>query len=122
MLTCKIKSFGKRFFVLHSGEWKGRTLAMERILRDYVHLTLTTMVLVVGIYFFKFPNNFCFGGVTGIAVILHGIFHVSAGYVNLLINLGLLVLGFLFLGKSFGFRTAYVSIISSVSISLLERF
>ncbi len=108
--------------MLQNGEWKGRTLRAEQILRDYFHLTLTTMVLVVGIYFFKFPNNFCFGGVTGIAVILHGIFHVSAGNVNLLINLGLLVMGFLFLGKSFGFRTAYVSIISSVSISLLEKF
>ena len=37
---------------------------------EYLMLTLATLVLVIGVYVFKFPNNFSFGGVTGISVIL----------------------------------------------------
>ena len=36
-------------------------------LREYFLLTVSTLILVVGVYLFKFPNNFSFGGVTGIA-------------------------------------------------------
>ena len=37
---------------------------------EYSVITFATLLLVVGVYFFKFPNNFSFGGVTGIAVVL----------------------------------------------------
>lgn len=89
---------------------------------DYGMLTVSTVVLVIGVYFFKFPNNFCFGGVTGISVILHGLFHMSASNYNLYINLALLAVGFLFLGRDFGFKTTYVTLISSFGISALDRF
>lgn len=37
---------------------------------EYITLTIATIILDVGVYFFKFPNNFSFGGVTGLAVVL----------------------------------------------------
>lgn len=43
---------------------------VKRTLEEYVILTVATLILVVGVYVFKFPNNFSFGGVTGIAVVL----------------------------------------------------
>ena len=33
--------------------------------RQYVLITLSISIMTVGVYFFKFPNNFVFGGVTG---------------------------------------------------------
>ena len=41
--------------------------------KEYGLLTLGTMGIVVSDYFFKFPNHFSFGGVTGIAVLLSGV-------------------------------------------------
>lgn len=87
---------------------------------NYFMLTVATFILIIGVYFFKFPNNFCFGGVTGISIILHGIFGVSASSYNLYINLGLLGIGFLFLGSGFGLKTTYVTVISSMGISFLD--
>ena len=72
---------------------------------DYVILTFATLLLIVGVYVFKFPNNFSFGGVTGIAVILGKIGTLSASTYTFIINMVLLVLGFIFLGRSFGIRT-----------------
>lgn len=91
-------------------------------LKEYLMLTIATILLVVGVYVFKFPNNFSFGGVTGISVILAKVFHLSAGTYNFIINVALLVLGFIFLGASFGIKTVYVSLLSSFGLSALEKF
>ncbi len=93
---------------------------MKKTLMDYLILTLATVFLVVGVYIFKFPNHFSFGGVTGIAVVLGDILPFSPSTINFILNMLLLVLGFLFLGKSTGIKTVYVSVLTSIGLSLLE--
>lgn len=92
------------------------------ILKEYTVLTIATGVMNIGIYVFKFPNNFSFGGVSGLSVVLSKAFGVSASGCNLVINMLLILLGFAFLGKKFGIKTVYVSILSSVGLSLMEKF
>ena len=93
---------------------------IKRTVEEYMGLTLATFIMVIGIYVFKFPNNFSFGGVTGIAIVLSKFLPGTPGNITLIINMVLLVLGFLFLGKGFGIKTAYVSILMSVSLNLAE--
>lgn len=88
---------------------------------EYGILTAATLLLVIGVYFFKFTNNFSFGGVTGIAVVLSAVFRGTAGTYTFIINMLLLVFGFLFLGRGFGAKTVYVSVLTSVGLSALER-
>lgn len=95
---------------------------MKKIpLKDLWWLTFSTLLIAVGIYFFKFPNNFTFGGVTGLAVLVAKTGWISAGDFTFLINMVLLLVGFLFFGKKFGVKTAYTSTLLSVSLSLMER-
>ena len=89
--------------------------------QEYAVLTIATLIMVVGIYVFKFPNNFSFGGVTGIAVILAKVTSITPGTWTFLINMALLVLGFVMRGKSFGIKTVYVSVLMSVSLSAMEK-
>lgn len=84
--------------------------------REYGIITVATLIMVIGIYVFKFPNNFSFGGVSGMAVLLAKLTSISAGNWTFLLNMALLVLGFLFLGKSFGIKTVYVSVLMSVAL------
>lgn len=95
---------------------------MKRRVADYGILTLASLIMVCGIYVFKFPNNYSFGGVSGIAIVLGAITPFSAGTMNLVINILLLIAGFIFLGRGFGLKTAYVSILTSALISALERW
>ncbi|NLK78987.1 MAG: YitT family protein [Clostridiales bacterium] len=97
-------------------KWKVR-----RTIIDYALITAASLILVVGVYFFKFPNHFSFGGVTGMAVVLSAVTPFTAGTLNFVINILLLVFGFIFLGKSFGIKTVYVSILTSVGLSALEK-
>ena len=89
---------------------------------EYTMITLAAVLLVVGVYFFKFPNNFSFGGVTGIAVVLSAVTPFSAGTINFVINMALLVVGFFFFGREFGEKTVYVSVLISLGLSGLERY
>lgn len=93
---------------------------MIRTLEEYTILTVATLILVVGVYLFKFPNNFSFGGVTGIAVVLGALLPATPGTITFIINMLLLVVGFLFLGRSFGIKTVYVSVLMSAGLSLAE--
>ena len=64
----------------------------------FLQMTVGCFMLAVGVYFFKIQNNFVTGGVTGIAVILSAITHVSAGVWIWLLNIVLLIIGFGVLG------------------------
>ena len=94
---------------------------MKSQLKNFVLLTLSTLVMAVGIYFFKFANNFTFGGITGLAVLVARLCPISAGDFSFIANMILLLIGFIILGKKFAAKTAYSSILLSVTLSELER-
>ena len=90
--------------------------------KEYVWMTLGTVIMVMGTYFFKFPNNFSTGGVTGLAVILARYFPaISRSDFVMVFNIALLLLGFAMLGKGFGGKTVYVSLLMSALYWVMER-
>lgn len=94
---------------------------MKSKLKNFSLLTISTLIMAVGIYFFKFANNFTFGGITGIAVLVAKFLPISASDFSFVVNILLLIIGWIVLGKSFAAKTAYSTILLSVSLSLLER-
>ncbi len=92
------------------------------VFAEFLILTFAALLAAGGIYFFRFPNNFTFGGVAGLAVVLSNIFNFSAAFFNTAINALLLVVGFIFLGRGFGLKTVYVTVLSSAAVYLLELF
>ena len=73
-------------------------------LKTWLFMNLGVLLMAVGIYFFKAPNGFATGGVSGIAIILAKLpFSVKAGLTQsvymLVINTVLLVLGMIILGN-----------------------
>lgn len=96
--------------------------AMLKTAKTYALLTLGTLLMAIGIYFFKFPNHFSTGGVTGISIVLgYYLPTVTPGTLVVVINIALLVVGFAIFGRSFGVRTAYCSLLLSGVIWVLER-
>ena len=93
----------------------------KKFVFKYAMITVSTLIMVVGTYFFKFPNNFAFGGVTGFATIVNALTPLSAGDFTFVANMVLLIIGFLFLGKNAGIMTVYSSVLMSVALSGMER-
>ena len=90
-------------------------------IREYALLTFASAVMSVGIYFFEFLNGFTTGGVSGFSLILSAYLpKLSAGMIMLTVNLLLLAIGFLVVGKEFGLKTFFCSIAVSFGTLLLE--
>ena len=87
---------------------------------EFVQLAAGSALVALGVYFFKFPNHFSFGGVTGLAAVASTWLPVSPADFSFLANMALLAVGFAFLGKSFGLKTAYASLLNSLLLSLLS--
>ena len=75
---------------------KENTSSVSRTLKEYFIITVAVLIMDIGIYVFKFPNNFSFGGVSGMAVVFAKCLPFTASVINLVINLVLLVVGFVF--------------------------
>ena len=96
-------------------------MKVKQFLTEYALLTLGTALVAMGTYFFKFPNHFSTGGVTGIAVILSSIFpSISSSLFASVINVAFLLLGFGVLNRGFGVRTVYCSLLFSGMLTGLE--
>ena len=90
-------------------------------INNFLLVTLGTVLTAVGIYFFKFPNNFSTGGVSGISILLGRLVPFLSPAVTMwAINLILLLVGFLFFGRGFGLMTAYCSMLYSFLTWLFE--
>lgn len=64
-----------------------------KIVRQYTIITLGISMMAVGVYFFKFPNNFVFGGVTGAAALAAKLTPISASEFSAVVNMLMLLLG-----------------------------
>ena len=101
-----------------------KTSKMLSVLWDYFVMTVGTFVFVMAWTSFLQPNNLASGGLTGFSTILD---YATQGRIPMdvtyaLLNVLLLVAGFLFLGRAFGFKTIYVIVLSSALFSVLPNF
>ena len=89
------------------------------VLNDYVSITFGSLLLAIAMYFFRFPNNFSFGGVSGLAVELAYFFPaIPKSIFMTVMDVVLILIGAIVLGKSFGIRTAYAVIATDLFINL----
>lgn len=89
-------------------------------IRKFLYMTFGCVLIAVGVYFFKLPNGFATGGVTGIGTVLAKITPISAAVWIWALNAFLLILGFLFLGRKNAFGTVYCSMLYSAITYVLE--
>jgi len=94
------------------------------VLERYLLLTAGILITGVGTYFFKFPNNFSTGGVSGLSLILGRLIPseiFTPSVFMLIINTLLLGVGFIFIGKEFAFSTVYCSMLLSFAMTVMEK-
>ena len=85
-------------------------------------LNVGTLALAAGVYFFKSPNHFATGGVSGLSIILEPLIpFLSQSELLMIINALMLVLGFIFLGKGCTFKTIYCSAVYSLENFAFEK-
>ncbi|MBR3934044.1 MAG: YitT family protein [Clostridia bacterium] len=90
--------------------------------KEFLIMNLGCILLSIGVYFFKIPNGFVTGGVTGLGTIFAQITPISAGAWIWILNIALLFIGFIFLGRGTGIKTVYCSMFYSALTYVFEFF
>ena len=94
---------------------------VKAIIKDYLILTLGSVLMATGEFVFRFPNKFVFGGITGLSVELTHFFPAIPPTIFLTaMDILLMIAGVIFLGKSFGFKTFYIVAVSDVLMNTLQ--
>lgn len=89
-------------------------------IKDFALMSIGCILMAVGIYFFKIPNGFATGGVSGMGTVLGKITPITSGAWIWILNITMLLLGFIFLGRNNGIKTVYCSMLYSIIIYVLE--
>ena len=90
-------------------------------IKEFLIINLGLLFVAVGIHFFKAPNSFATGGVSGLAIILDHFFtNLSVGPLMLIINGILLVFGLILLGSGFISKTLYSSLALSGMVWIFD--
>ena len=98
-----------------------KTENKSKLIKDVIMMTVGTLITAFGVYFFKIPNNFSTGGMSGISIILGNLIKgVSPANFILILNIVFMILGFAFVGKDFGWKTIYCSLLFSGAVQLLD--
>lgn len=97
----------------------------ERILRlklckEYAVIMLASILYAFSTHFFIFPFGIFLGGTSGISVILNHFIPFAPGIILMMINILLLALAFLLLGKDMAVRTFAGSLVTTITIGGLE--
>ncbi|MBQ5324825.1 MAG: YitT family protein [Oscillospiraceae bacterium] len=92
----------------------------EKII-DYLIITLATVVAASSVFFFLVPSNVSVGSVSGLAIILSNFIPLSVATLTMLMNIILLIIGFIFIGKDFGIKTVYTSLLVPAVMWVLEQ-
>lgn len=94
-------------------------------IKQFLMINLGCLMMAAGIYFFKAPNGFATGGVSGISIVLAKIsaalnIPITQSVYMMVINVILLIVGVIVLGKKCGLLTIYCSIVMSLENMLFE--
>ncbi|MBQ3558128.1 MAG: YitT family protein [Agathobacter sp.] len=91
----------------------------DRII-DFVMITLGTAVVAAAVYFFMVPSNVSVGSIAALAMIFARYVPLSIATLTFIMNVALLIFGFVFIGKEFGVKTVYTALLLPTIMGIFE--
>ncbi len=95
---------------------------MVRRIRELSVMTGATLITAAAGFFFLIPSHAAVSSVSGLAIVLSNFVPLSISGITMLLNVVLLIAGFLLCGHEFGFKTIYTSLLLPVFLGLFEFF
>lgn len=90
-------------------------------LLEFLKITVGIGIISAAVYFFLLPSAIPVGSISSLAMVLSMLIPLPISVITFVLNVALLVVGFLFIGKEFGGKTVYTSIMLPVFLALFEQ-
>ncbi|MBE5783870.1 MAG: YitT family protein [Clostridiales bacterium] len=89
-------------------------------IQEFFMITLGTAIVAAAVFFFMLPSHVSVGSGAALAMVLSNFIPLSVSTITLLMNIFLLIIGFLLIGPEFGVKTVYCSILMPLIMGLFE--
>ena len=90
--------------------------------KEFMMITLGTVIVAAAVFFFMLPSHVSVGSGAALAMVLSNFIPLSVATITLILNVFLLIIGFLLIGPEFGAKTVYCSILMPLIMGVLEFF
>lgn len=88
--------------------------------KEFAVITFATIIVSSAVFFFLIPSHVSVGSISGLAIVLGNFVPLKISAITFILNIFLLILGFLFIGREFGAKTVYTSFLVPVVLAVLE--
>lgn len=93
-----------------------------QFIKEYIIVALACVVMAFNINYFFVGNKLAEGGVSGLSLIIHYLSHIDVSYLYFALNIPLIILAYIFLGKNFLLKTLFATFILSVFLKVFASF
>ena len=93
---------------------------VKKAIKDYALITIGTIIIVAAVYFFMLPSHVTVGSASALAMVLSNFIPLPVSAITFGLNAVLLMIGFLLIGKEFGAKTVYASLLVPVVMRVYE--
>ena len=93
----------------------------KRNIKEFFVITIGTLIVATAVYFFMLPSHVSVGSGTALAMVISNFLPLPVSVITLILNVVLLILGFLLIGPEFGAKTVYCAILMPVFLGIYEQ-
>ena len=97
-------------------------MKLRKNIQEFVTITVGTAIVAAAVFFFMLPSHVSVGSGAALAMVLSNFIPLSVSTITLIMNVGLLIIGFLLVGPEFGLKTVYCAILMPIMMGILEGF
>jgi len=93
-----------------------------QIIKEYSIVTLACIVMAFNINYFFLANKLAEGGIAGISLIIHYLTNIDIGYLYFILNVPLIILAYMFIGKDFLIKTLFATLVLTIFLKIFGNF
>ena len=91
------------------------------IIKEALILTGAVAIIAAAVYFFLVPSHTSVSSISGLGIVLSNFVPLSLSAITMILNVVLLIIGFITCGREFGVKTVYTSIVLPLFLGLFEK-
>ena len=96
-------------------------MKIRNTIKEFLIITFGTVIVAAAVFFFMLPSHVSVGSGAALAMVLSNFIPLSVSTITLLMNVILLIIGFLLVGPEFGVKTVYCSILMPIVMGIFEQ-
>ena len=94
---------------------------VQKTIKEFAIISVGTAIVAAAVFFFMLPSHVSVGSGAALAMVLSNFIPLSVSTITLIMNVGLLIIGFLLIGPEFGAKTVYCSILMPMVMGVFEK-